>query len=99
MKTAQEAGLSPIPVSREALRSLVAGEHHDPHSVLGAHPSGDPAHPSVTIRTLRPLADRVTALVGTDRYELEHEHEGVFVGVVPGPHAPDYRLEVVHDGT
>ena len=99
----QEASLSPIPVSRDVLRSLVAGEHHDPHSVLGAHPAGagDP-NGGVTIRTLRPLADRVTALVGsgaeTERYELTHEHEGVFVGVLPGPHAPDYRLEVAHDG-
>ncbi|MBA3743417.1 1,4-alpha-glucan branching protein GlgB [Sporichthya sp.] len=94
----QEAGLSPIPVSLDVLRSLVAGEHHDPHSVLGAHPAGN----TVTVRTLRPLAERVTALVGSgadaQRHELTHEHEGVFVGVLPGPHAPDYRLEVVHEG-
>ena len=27
-------------------------------------------------------------------YELEHEHEGVWVGVLPGTEVPDYRLEV-----
>ncbi len=85
-------GLRPIPVPREQLVALVAGEHHDPHSILGAHPTGG----SVTIRTLRPMADRVTAVVGDGRVDLQHEHGGVFVGVLPGPDTPDYRLEVVH---
>ncbi|HVE27077.1 MAG TPA: 1,4-alpha-glucan branching protein GlgB, partial [Sporichthya sp.] len=98
MKTVQEAGLSRIPVPREELQRLVAGEHHDPHSILGAHP----AEGAVTIRALRPLADQVNIIVGSGdtavRYEMSHEYEGIFVGTVPGPHAPDYRLEVVHGG-
>src|SRR3954468_2557436 len=91
---AKESSLSRIPVPREMLARLVAGEHHDPHSILGAHP----AEGAVTIRALRPLADRVTILVGSGddvvRYEMSHEYEGVFVGTIPGPQAPDYRLEV-----
>ena len=98
MKTAQEAALTPIAIPRDVLSRLAAGEHHDPHGVLGAHPAGG----AVTIRALRPMADRVTVLIGsgenTARHEMVHEHEGVFVAVVPGEHAPDYRLEVVHDG-
>ena len=31
------------------------------------------------------------------RHPLEHEHEGVWVGVVPGEDVPDYRLEVTYD--
>ncbi|GAA0632983.1 1,4-alpha-glucan branching protein GlgB [Sporichthya brevicatena] len=100
MSRIQEKALTPMPVPREVLGRVVAGEHHDPHSILGAHPDGQGG---VTIRALRPLADRVTVVVGSGpdaaRHELTHEHEGVFVGVVPGEHAPDYRLEVTHDGT
>jgi 1,4-alpha-glucan branching enzyme len=29
---------------------------------------------------------------------LEHEHGGVWVGVLPDPEVPDYRLEVAYDG-
>ena len=40
-------------ISLGEIERLVAGQHHDPHSVLGAHPlPGD----SMTIRALRPLA-------------------------------------------
>ena len=39
-------------VSLGEIERIVAGQHHDPHSVLGAHPGPD----GVTIRALRPLA-------------------------------------------
>jgi 1,4-alpha-glucan branching enzyme len=86
--------LTPAPVAGEELHRLVSGTHHDPHSVLGPHPSGD----AVTIRALRPWATSVTAVVGDRRYEMRHEEFGVWVGVVPGPTVPDYRLEVSYDG-
>ncbi|HEU4676225.1 MAG TPA: 1,4-alpha-glucan branching protein GlgB [Motilibacteraceae bacterium] len=86
---------TPRPVSREELDRLVGGAHHDPHSVLGPHPDGT----STTVRALRPWATSVTAVVGDRRHPLEHEHGGVWVGVLPvGPDAPDYRLEVAYDG-
>ncbi|MGH3991905.1 MAG: GlgB N-terminal domain-containing protein, partial [Pseudonocardiaceae bacterium] len=68
---------------------LLEGSHHDPHSVLGAHP-----HPEGTaIRELRPGADEVTVLAGPELAEhpLTPTAGGLFHGVVPGP-AVDYRL-------
>ena len=46
-------------VSLGEIERLVAGQHHDPHSVLGAHAVPDTSPDSgegVTIRALRPLA-------------------------------------------
>jgi len=82
------------PVDVEELQRVVEGRHHDPHAILGPHPHAG----AVTIRTLRPWATGVVAVVagadGEARYELVHEHGGVFTGLVPGPDVPDYRLEV-----
>jgi 1,4-alpha-glucan branching enzyme len=82
------------PVGADELARLVAGAHHDPHSVLGAHPHAG----AVTIRALRPFAREINVLVGDERYPLVHEYEGVFVGLVPGETVPDYRLEVIYEG-
>ncbi len=46
------------------LQRLLAGVHHDPHSILGAHEYGD----HTVIRAFRPHAVEVVALVGDDRY-------------------------------
>ncbi|WP_395106678.1 1,4-alpha-glucan branching protein GlgB [Actinomadura sp. SCN-SB] len=93
-------------VTREEIEKLVGGEHHDPHGVLGAHPERE----GVTVRALRPLAERVeVVLPNGDRHKLRHYHEGVFVGTLP-PEAslagdssdtaplavPDYRLAVTY---
>ncbi len=82
-----------VAVARDELNRLVDGAHHDPHSLLGAHPTADGR---TVIRTLRPEASRVTAVVDGVRTPLEPLHGGgVFGGVVDG--APtDYRLEVVY---
>ena len=48
------------------LARLVAGVHHDPHSILGAHEYGK----QTVIRTLRPHASEVVALVGGQRYPM-----------------------------
>ncbi len=82
------------PVSREELERLIGGAHHDPHSILGPHPG--PA--GITLRVLRPWASAVTAVVGDRRHALTREHEGLWVGVLPGTDVPDYRLEIEHDG-
>lgn len=90
----------PARVARDELARLIAGEHHDPHSILGPHVVDG----SVTVRVLRPLAERVwvrvcargagSAATPEQRVELTHEYEGVWVGVLPGTDVPDYRLEV-----
>ena len=88
------------PVPRSEIDQLVAGEHGDPHHVLGAHPHAG----SVTVRALRPLASTVVVrwrdAASGDWTEtpLEHEHEGVFAGVLPTADVPDYRLLVAWDG-
>ena len=80
---------------------ILAGTHHDPHSVLGAHqvPGG------TVVRALRPLAASVTAVLPDGRrFPLAHVHQGVFAATLPLAQVPDYRLAVTYpasgaDGT
>ncbi|MFF3669122.1 1,4-alpha-glucan branching protein GlgB [Microtetraspora malaysiensis] len=77
------------------LERLAGGAHHDPHSILGAHPEPD----GVTIRTLRPLAEKVEALVDGRAYEMRHVASGVFEVTVPGlDKIPDYLLRITYPG-
>ena len=82
------------PVSADELDLLISGGHGSPHSILGPHPHDG----GVTIRVFKPLARRVVVKHGdgTD-YELDHEHDGIWVGVLPGTDVPDYRVEVTYD--
>jgi 1,4-alpha-glucan branching enzyme len=74
---------------------LIAGTHHDPHSVLGAHPSSDGT--STVIRTLRRGAGEVNVLVDGKPTAMTRVHpDGVFETTVDGT-VLDYRLDV--DGT
>ena len=69
---------------------LIAGTVHDPHSVLGGHPSGG----NTVIRTLRRGATDVSVVVGEDRHPMKRVHDdGVFEATVPGT-VTDYRLDV-----
>ncbi|MGI5203501.1 1,4-alpha-glucan branching protein GlgB [Spirillospora sp. CA-108201] len=93
-------------VTRAEIDRLVGGDHHDPHGVLGAHPGRD----GVTVRALRPLAEKVeVVLPGGDRHPLRHFHEGLFAGTLPAGSSlagadedraplavPDYRLAVTY---
>jgi 1,4-alpha-glucan branching enzyme len=78
------------PTPTDQIDRLVTGSHHDPHSLLGAHPLGA----SVVVRALRPGAATVSVLVGTDRYPAQHEHQGVWLATLPVDQVPDYRLAV-----
>ncbi|MFL0288969.1 1,4-alpha-glucan branching protein GlgB [Mycobacterium sp. SMC-21] len=73
---------------------LLAGEHHDPHSILGAHEYGK----STVIRALRPHATGVTALIGKKRYPMEAIEGGLFAVEVPFNNLADYRFEVEYSG-
>ncbi len=78
-------------ISVDEIDRIVAGHHHDPHSVLGAHPGPD----GITVRALRPLAATVTVVTADgSRYPMRHVHEGVFEAVLPPGDVPDYRLAV-----
>ena len=82
------------PVDREQLAQIVRGEHGDPHAVLGPHPHDG----TVTVRVLKPLASSVTVRYADGETRLEHEYEGIWVGVLPMPDVPDYRVAVAYDG-
>ncbi len=76
------------------LHRLLTGEHHDPHSILGAQEYGD----HTVIRALRPHAETVAAVIGGVRYEATHIDGGLFAVAVPITGLIDYRLELGYPG-
>ena len=80
------------------LERLVAGQHHDPHHVLGAHPVRDAdGRETVVIRAWRPGATSMAILVGEQRIEMRCVHPaGVFAGALEGSDIPDYLLEAAY---
>ena len=77
------------------IERIVAGHHHDPHSVLGAHPGPD----GVIIRALRPLAKSVTVVLDDGRrLPMTHVHQGVFAVTVPDEKVPGYRIAATYAG-
>jgi 1,4-alpha-glucan branching enzyme len=85
-------------VTAAEIDRLLAGVHHDPHSVLGAHrgPGG------IAVRVLRPMAATVGVLLPDGRrFAMERVRGGVFAAVLPADAAasgqvPDYRLAVAY---
>ena len=78
---------------RTDLERLLALEHPDPHSILGAHPAGD----HVIVRAFRPRASKIFLLMdGSARIEMiDHEGSGVFEATVTDrSEVFPYRLEV-----
>ncbi|WHT18225.1 1,4-alpha-glucan branching protein GlgB [Crossiella sp. CA-258035] len=76
----------------DEVRRLLTGSHHDPHSVLGAHPHED----GTVVRALKPHASAVAVLQDGGRYPLTPVGDnGLFSGQVPHPPG-DYRLEVTY---
>ena len=75
---------------------LIAGLHHDPHTLLGASLAVDSAgRRCVLVRGWRPEAVAMAVLIGDERAEMERIHPaGLFATALPGDSVPDYRLEV-----
>ena len=72
---------------------LIARQHANPHSYLGAHPENG----SVVVRTFRPAASKVEVVTADGTHEsLECVHPGgVFEGHLKGAELPlSYQLEV-----
>ncbi|HYS42160.1 MAG TPA: 1,4-alpha-glucan branching enzyme, partial [Pseudonocardiaceae bacterium] len=67
---------------------LLAGNHHDPHGVLGVHK----VNGGLVTRALRPGARSVTVLSGDQRFPLSLVADGLFAGTLP-EHPGAYRLE------
>ncbi len=80
-------------LDREVLDRVSNGRHHDPHSVLGAHP----IEGGWVIRALRPLATSVVALVGKTKVELTHSFNGIFEGAVASKNAPTYKIHATYE--
>ena len=82
-----------------AVARLVAGEHHDPHSILGAHPERG----GVIVRAFSPWAVSMrVVLAGGDAAAMALvEPSGVFACSLPRQTLPlDYQLEATWpDGT
>jgi 1,4-alpha-glucan branching enzyme len=81
-------------VNPSELHRLVAGAHHDPHSLLGVHP--DRAGTAVA-RAYRPGAKSVTLLAGETRHVLDEVGDGLFVAQLPEPPGA-YLFEVDYGG-
>ncbi|MFH8561256.1 1,4-alpha-glucan branching enzyme [Streptomyces sp. NPDC017988] len=82
------------PVPEEDRARLLAGTHHDPHGVLGAHPVPG----GTAFRALRPYAKAVSVVAKDVRAELRDDGDGFFSAVLPLPAAPDdYRLHVTYE--
>jgi 1,4-alpha-glucan branching enzyme len=75
-------------ISADLLWSVSAGSHHEPHSLLGAHPHAK----GWVIRTLRPMAKSVFAELGAETIELSHVENGLWQGFATSKKAPDYRI-------
>ncbi len=78
------------------MTEIIVGPAHDPHRILGAHPSDE----GTVIRTLRRGAGAVAAVVDGQRYPMQRLiEEGIFEATVPG-RVTDFRIEVdgaLHD--
>ncbi|WP_432149660.1 1,4-alpha-glucan branching enzyme [Streptomyces sp. bgisy029] len=93
-RQAGDASARPAPALDLADRGrLLAGDHHDPHSVLGARPIPG----GVLVRALRPFARSVTVLAEDVRTELHDDGDGFFSGVLPVKEVPAYRFRVAYD--
>jgi 1,4-alpha-glucan branching enzyme len=84
------AGVAP---SAQDIDRLLAGSHHDPHSVLGVHKGKN----GVVARVLRPGASAVAVVSGDRRFELKRVVDGLFAGALP-EHPGAYQLEVDYQG-
>ncbi|MBS1697504.1 MAG: 1,4-alpha-glucan branching protein GlgB [Actinobacteria bacterium] len=84
-------------IDAAVLEAVASGSHHDPHSVLGAHPETTEDGRRVTIvRALRPLAKTVSVLLdGGVEVPLAHLAEGIWEGEVTGP-AGAYRIKATY---
>ncbi|MCG7442888.1 1,4-alpha-glucan branching protein GlgB [Dermabacter vaginalis] len=90
-----------LPASEHELGSVATGSYYSPHSILGLHEYEG----GYTIRTLKPFADKVEALVRLEsgerlEIELTHEYNGIFSAAFETPDSPIvlHRLRVTWPG-
>ncbi|MEE1295335.1 MAG: 1,4-alpha-glucan branching protein GlgB [Bifidobacterium sp.] len=96
-----------VPVNEDQLDAVSKASFYNPHQILGAHLGEGKYADTATIRVLRPNAKDVTLITQHGDVQMKHEHNGVFVAVVPAakgkdgkPTVPDYRVRTTYqDGT
>ncbi|MEU4656958.1 1,4-alpha-glucan branching protein GlgB [Streptomyces sp. NPDC023723] len=86
------AGTAP-PLDATDRGRLLAGAHHDPHALLGAHPVPG----GVAFRALRPFARAVRVVVDGEPHPLASEGDGLFSAVLPLDRIPAYTLLVEYE--
>ncbi|WP_419997940.1 1,4-alpha-glucan branching enzyme [Streptomyces boninensis] len=95
-KSADTAQAPPLSAADRA--RLLAGAHHDPHALLGAHPVPG----GVVIRTLRPYAQAVSVVVRpkgrpAQTVALQDDGHGLFsVLLLRKRTIPDYQLRITY---
>ncbi|WP_062074017.1 1,4-alpha-glucan branching protein GlgB [Demequina lutea] len=76
------------------MADILAGTHHDPHTILGPHVEGA----GVIVRVLRPLARSISIETLEGTFPAEHVEDALWQAFLPGTEAPDYRVHVTYDG-
>ncbi|MFF8731083.1 1,4-alpha-glucan branching enzyme [Streptomyces sp. NPDC015171] len=82
-----------VPLDPADRGRLLAGAHHDPHALLGAHPVPG----GILFRALRPNARAVSVVIDGARTDMWSEGGGLFATVLPRPEIPEYTLLVTYD--
>ncbi|RDH13791.1 1,4-alpha-glucan branching protein GlgB [Tsukamurella pulmonis] len=79
-------------VDPDTAARLLAGTYHDPHAILGAHPTVR----GTVLRALKPGATAVTAVIGGEHYPLAQLQGALWGTEVPITELADYRYEVLY---
>jgi 1,4-alpha-glucan branching enzyme len=79
------------PVQQE-IDLLLAGEHGDPHHLLGVHPEGK----HTVVRAYRPDAQKMTLLLPDEAIPMDMLHPAGVFGVEVDTKVDEYRLEVTY---
>ncbi len=89
---------APDPIAPDHdLRRITTLTHPDPHAFLGAHDTGDGY---TILRTLRPDATEVTAVIGGVDHPMRRQTEDLWVVTVPISDLIDYRYRITYpDGS
>jgi len=85
---------APLAIDPGERGRLLAGDHHDPHSILGAHPATLKGQDGAVVRAYHHDATAAECLLaGSEALEMEPLGDGLFAAFLPGAELPlRYRL-------